>query len=86
MSHALLYTFTHFKSAVENDKNTKNKSITNALCLLFGTHIILTLSGSIAEGGFLLSSHITSLIRLKEKLLEKIRPELAGILDSFLIP
>jgi hypothetical protein len=48
--------------------------------------VVLNYSGTIAEGGFLLSSHITALVRLKEKLLEQIRPELTGILDSFMIP
>lgn len=86
MSHALLYTFSSFKKAVEADTSPKNKKTITNLCLLFGVYYILNLSAPIAEGGFLLPNHITSLLRLKEMLLELIRPELAGILDSFLIP
>lgn len=85
VSHALLYTFTNFKKAVELDKCDKNKSITQALCLLFGVHTVLYSSASIYEGGFVLPKHNTSLLRLKQRLLQQIRPELIGILDSFLV-
>lgn len=65
MSHSLLYTFSKFKKAVEEDRCTENKKIINALCLLFGAHIILNLSPPIAEGGFLIPNHVSSLLRLK---------------------
>jgi hypothetical protein len=48
--------------------------------------MILTHSAAVAEGGFILPVHISSLMRLKEHLLDKIRPQLAGLLDSFLVP
>lgn len=86
ISHALLYTYSRLKAAVEQNKNANNKAIVYALCLLFGVHSVLNHANAIAEGGFLVPDHITSLLRLKEKLLEQIRPELAGILDSFMMP
>lgn len=86
ISHSLLYTYSSLKAAIEQDKNTANKSIVYALCLLYGVHSVLNHANAIAEGGFLVPDHITSLLRLKEKLLEQIRPELVGILDSFMMP
>lgn len=86
ISHSLLYTFSALKSVVDQNKNDKNKGIVYALCLLFGVHSVLSYANAIAEGGFLVPDHITSLLRLKEKLLEQIRPELVGILDSFMMP
>jgi len=48
--------------------------------------MILTNSAAVAEGGFILPTHITSLMRLKEHIIDKIRPQLVGLLDSFLVP
>lgn len=86
ISHSLLYTYSSLKAVVDQNKNDKNKAIVYALCLLFGVHSVLNHANAIAEGGFLVPDHITSLLRLKEKLLEQIRPELVGILDSFMMP
>lgn len=86
MAHGLLYTFKKFKLAIENDKCATNKIILNRLCLLFGAHVVLNFGTTTAENGLLLPNHIQSLKILKENLLELIRPELAGLLDSFMIP
>jgi len=65
MGHGLLYTYSKFKEAVEADTNASNKATITALCKLFGSHIVLSNAGAIAEGGFIAPNHITSLIRLK---------------------
>lgn len=86
MAHSLFYTFENFKNAVERDSNPKNKEILTDLCLLFGAHTILNSSPAIVEGGFIQPAHLTSLLRLKEELLDKLRTQLIGLLDSFVLP
>jgi hypothetical protein len=86
MAHSLFYTFENFKNAVERDINPKNKEILTDLCLLFGAHTILNNSPAIVEGGFIQPAHLSSLMRLKEELLNKLRSQLIGLLDSFVLP
>lgn len=48
--------------------------------------MILGISVAVVEGDFILATQVNSLMRLKEHILDKIRPQLVGLLDSFLVP
>lgn len=53
MSHALFYTYDHFKKAVDSDTSKVNKKVVNNLCLLFGASVVLKNISPIIEGGFI---------------------------------
>ena len=46
----------------------------------------MSFSSVVTEGGFITPQQMTSLFRLKEQLLDAIRPQLVGLIDSFNVP
>lgn len=54
--------------------------------MLFGVDAILKNSAPIIEGGFIQPDHLSSLRRLKEILLDNIRPHAVKVVDAFHIP
>ena len=84
--HSLLYVFNNFRKALDKDTSIYNKAVSTNLCLLFGINSILKYSGPIIEGGFITPEQLESLANFKEVLLEKLRPHVARIVDSFLLP
>ena len=68
------------------EKNERIRVIAEELCKLFGINMILIHTSGLIEGGFISSNQISLLKKLKEVILNRLRPDLIGIVDGFGIP
>jgi hypothetical protein len=84
--HGVYYTVNAFIEANERELTPEIKPVIEDLCKLFAIGQIQRLSEPIIEGGFICPIKYQLLADEKEGIFNRLRPIVAGLLDSFGIP
>lgn len=84
--HGVYYTVNAFIEANDRELTPEIKPLLNDLCKLFSIGQIQRLSEPILEGGFICPNKWRLLNDEKEAIFSRLRPIVAGLLDSFGIP
>jgi len=83
-AHTVYFTFKSFLDDIPSAKEEKSRVVLKRLCELYGLHQLIKFPLGLLESGFVKPEQVKLLKLRKEKLLELVRPDALGLVESYM--